>query len=145
MNIKKSTFFISLSIFLLWSCTTKQNRQQENIHRQWMLVSFQNYSKEVLMQHQAELNLSILTEQDGQYSAYMGCNRLMVTGSKMKGNSIHLEVTGATMSYCDGKMELEKKFIQALPQMKKFSIEGHYLTLEDEKGQKMKFVAADWD
>jgi heat shock protein HslJ len=29
--------------------------------------------------------------------------------------------------------------------MSRYKIEGHFLTLSDEKGNTMKFVAADWD
>ncbi len=144
MNFKKTTFLLALSLFLVWSCQVKKNTKS-HYQRQWMLVSFQDYSKDFLMKNKAELNLSQSDPENPQFSAYMGCNQMMVSG-EVKGNSkIKLEVTGVTMQFCEGNMDLERKFIASLPTMSRYKIEGHFLTLSDEKGNTMKFVAADWD
>jgi heat shock protein HslJ len=49
------------------------------------------------------------------------------------------------MMFCEDKMDLESAFGKALPTMNSYKVEGHYLTLSDENGDEMKFVAADWD
>ena len=137
---------LASGLFLLWACQPKQSAMPSNTpyQRQWMLVEFQNYSKDFLMKQQAELNLTENEEKKGKYSAFMGCNQLMVTG-EIGNNRVKLEVMGATMSYCEGKMELEGKFIGELQKMTTYKIEGHYLTLKDAQGNTMKFVAADLD
>jgi heat shock protein HslJ len=45
------------------------------------------------------------------------------------------------MSGYESGNAFQKKF----ETMTKYSIEGHFLTLSDDKGNSMKFVAADWD
>lgn len=42
-------------------------------------------------------------------------------------------------------MELENEFQKKFKTMTKFKVEGHFLTLSDNKGNSMKFVASDWD
>ena len=42
-------------------------------------------------------------------------------------------------------MDLETAFAKVLPTMTNYKVEGHYLTLSNAAGKKMKFVAADWD
>ncbi len=42
-------------------------------------------------------------------------------------------------------MSLETAFQKKIETMTKYSVEGHFLTLSDENGNSMKFVAADWD
>ena len=146
MKIKNTLVLLASGLFLLWACQPKQSAMHNNnlYQRQWMLVEFQNFSKDFLMKQQAELNLTETAEKKGKYTAYMGCNQLMVAG-EIGNNRVKLEVMAATMSYCDGKMELEGKFISELQKMTSYKIEGHYLTLKDAQGNTMKFVAVDWD
>jgi heat shock protein HslJ len=141
MNFKKTVLFAIIG--LLFSCTSQKTKNMNN-QRQWMLISFDKFDKDFLIKNQAELNLSSIPGNKNHYSAFMGCNQLMVSG-ELKSGKVNLEVTGATMQYCEGNMDLEKKFSIALSTMKKYTIEGHFLTLENENGNKMKFVAADWD
>jgi heat shock protein HslJ len=128
-------------LFFLMQLSTAQQPIKPKYQRQWMLISFSGFDKNFLMQQKAELNLD---NHQQQYSAIMGCNQMMVTG-KVKAKSLQLDVTGATMSYCEGNMDLERKFAAALPTMKRYKIQGHFLTLYNSKGEQMKFVAADWD
>ncbi|UOU99236.1 META domain-containing protein [Chryseobacterium daecheongense] len=51
---------------------------------------------------------------------------------------------GSTMMACQN-MVLETAFAKNFDKMTTFSVEGHFLTLSDEEGKVMKFVAADWD
>lgn len=144
MSFKKQVFLPLISLFLLGACMAKsKNNPQYN--RQWMLVQFQNFDKEFLMKNQAELNLTQTPGKGESFSAFMGCNRMMVSGELKGDHKVKLEVTGVTMAYCEGNMALEEKFITELPKMKNYTIEGHFLTLTDDQGNEMKFVAADWD
>ncbi|MBS1573173.1 MAG: META domain-containing protein [Bacteroidetes bacterium] len=133
---------LSIAIFSLFfvGFFYAQKNKTPMYQREWMLISFQDFSKEYLMEQKAELNLS-----QKQFSAFMGCNQLMIQGKFNKNKTLKLEVVGATMSFCEGNMQLEKQFSLALATMKKYKIDGHFLTLYNNKGEKMKFVAADWD
>jgi heat shock protein HslJ len=42
-------------------------------------------------------------------------------------------------------MKLEQDFGELLPTMKNYEVKGHFLTLKNDNGQTMKFVAEDWD
>ena len=52
---------------------------------------------------------------------------------------------GSTMMFCEKSMDLEAAFGKELPLMTNYKVEGHFLTLSNASGMKMKFVAADWD
>ncbi|NIF05702.1 META domain-containing protein [Chryseobacterium sp. Tr-659] len=110
-----------------------------------MLVAFDGFSKDQLVAHKAEMNL---TERivDGkiQASAYMGCNRMSFTTEFKKGGKVKISQGASTMKACQD-MNLETSFQKKIETMTKYTVEGHFLTLSDEQGNSMKFVAADWD
>jgi heat shock protein HslJ len=47
--------------------------------------------------------------------------------------------------YCQDNMILETDFLASITTMNSFSINAHKLTLTDSNGEKMVFVAQDWD
>lgn len=134
------------STFLL-SCMSQKNlsSNEKNLHREWMLVSFQNFSKEKLIDFQAKMNLVPQEKTPNQYSAKMGCNNLFFTMKSTSDNKIEFSQVGSTMMFCQDRMELESAFSKELPSVKSYKFDGHYLTLSDENGNTMKFIAADWD
>lgn len=138
MGVLASTF--------MWGCASQDpnNSIAEELQREWMLVSFQNFPKEKLIDYQAKMNL-IPSENPNQFSAKMGCNNLFFTSKIINGSKIEFSQVGSTMMFCQDKMDLESAFGKALPSMNFYRIEGHYLTLSDQNGDEMKFVAADWD
>jgi len=42
-------------------------------------------------------------------------------------------------------MKLETDFSKAFRNMTNYSVKGHVLTLSDDDGNQMEFIAADWD
>ena len=132
-----------LGLLLLMNCSTK-NTHAENIHREWMLVEFQDFTKEVMVKNKAKLDLS-RQQEPGKFSANMGCNNMFGSVVFNLNGSAKFSEVGSTMMYCKDAMELESAFGKALPKMNRYKVEGHYLTLSDPAGNKMKFVAADWD
>ena len=74
----------------------------------------------------------------------MGCNGMFFTAEFNKGIAKISDV-GSTMMFCDGKMKLEQSFGKDFPTLNQFKIEGHFLTLSNANGEKMKFVETDWD
>ncbi len=74
----------------------------------------------------------------------MGCNSMFFTSAFKKGGKVKISGVGSTLKACQN-MELETAFAQKFDKMTRYSIEGHFLTLSDDSGHSMKFVAADWD
>jgi heat shock protein HslJ len=116
-----------------------------NLQRQWMLVSFEGFSKDQLIASKAEINLTgSIVEGKIQGSAYMGCNQISFTSEFKKDGKMKIYKGASTMKGCQD-MKLETSFQKKLETMTRYSVEGHFLTLSDGKGNTMKFVAADWD
>ena len=115
-----------------------------NIHRKWMLVEYKDFAKPELVKLEANMDLTKINDTPNRYTAKMGCNGMFFT-SEFNDGKAKFSGLGSTMMYCDGRMKLEESFGKTLPTMTQYKIEGHFLTLSNVEGQKMKFVAADWD
>lgn len=77
-------------------------------------------------------------------SAYMGCNRLFFFSEFKNNGKLKISGIGSTMMACPD-MELEDEFSRSFKEMSHYQIEGHFLTLTDNQGHVMKFIASDWD
>ena len=137
-------FAAAIAMLFLANCATK-TKSTENVKRQWMLIEFQNFSKDLMVKNKANLDFTNWTTENPKFSAKMGCNGMFGTASFKENQRVEFSQVGSTMMYCDKNMDLESAFGKALPMMKNYSINGHFLTLSDSEGNKMKFVAADWD
>ncbi|PWW28680.1 META domain-containing protein [Chryseobacterium sp. AG844] len=115
------------------------------LQRQWMLVSFDDFSKDQLIANKAEFNLTANKVKGKiQASSYMGCNRMSFMTEFKTGGKVEISKGVSTMKACQD-MNLEMSFQKKIETMTHYSIEGHFLTLSDDYGNSMKFVAADWD
>jgi len=74
----------------------------------------------------------------------MGCNQMSFVSEFKKGGKVKISNGVSTMKACQD-MNLETSFQKKFETMTKYSVEGHFLTLTDDNGNSMKFVAADWD
>ncbi len=133
-----SLAFLSVLFFTV-SCSSQG--QLPHYNREWMLVEFQEFTKDELVKNKANINLT----QKENGSAKMGCNSMFFSYKIKSNHLIEFSQPGSTMMYCEGNMKLEQDFGKLLPTMKHYEIKGHFLTLKNESGQAMKFVAADWD
>lgn len=142
------SLFSCLSFAALLLCCAPLQAQEntpENIHRKWMLIEYQNFTKEELTQLGAFMDLRAGKVSKNAYSAKMGCNTLRFSGIFKKNGSVHFSGIASTRMYCEGRMKLEELFGKELGQMTSYHIAGHFLTLSDGKGNIMKWVAEDWD
>lgn len=115
------------------------------LQRQWMLIAFDGFTKDQLIANKAEMNLTANKVKGKiQASAYMGCNRMSFSTEFKKGGNVNISKGVSTMKACQD-MNLEMAFQKKIETMTHYSIEGHFLTLSDDHGNSMKFVAADWD
>lgn len=136
-----SAFFI---LNLAVSCSTAKLNNQ-HYQREWMLVSFDGFTKEELVKNKAEINLTAsATEGEIRGTAMMGCNRMFFTSKFKSKNKVEFSGLGSTLMACQ-EMNLETEFTKVFEKMTRYEINGHFLTLYDDKGTQMKFIAADWD
>lgn len=141
--MKKLSILILVSIFT-FSCNCKKNATEtptQNINRVWMLVEFKDYKKDYFVEKKAFLDMTN-TE---RASSKMGCNNLSFSYSIKDGKSIQFSQGIVTRMYCQNNMKLENDFLNEIPTVKNYKVEGHFLTLTSSNGEKMVFVAQDWD
>ncbi|NML69842.1 META domain-containing protein [Chryseobacterium sp. RP-3-3] len=139
-----TSFFAVLLLGAVVSCSSVPEKNP-NLQRQWMLISFGNFSKQELIKNKAEVNLTGAMEKGRiKGGASMGCNNIFFTSEFKSGGKVKISGVGSTLKACQN-MELETAFSQKFDKMTNYSIEGHFLTLSDDNGNSMKFVAADWD
>ena len=137
---------LSLMLLLTVSCKSSDNSMpgMQNLHKKWMLVEYKYFIKEELVKLEANIDLTKNSESPNRYTAKMGCNGMFFSAEFNKGKAKFSGI-GSTMMYCDGRMKLEESFGKDLPTMNQYKIEGHFLTLSNANGDKMKFVETDWD
>lgn len=138
------TGFLAIFALLFLANCTSQMPAPANLNKEWMLVEFQDFSKDLMVSSKANMNLTNIN-QAGKFTANMGCNSMFGTATFNANGTVTFSDVGSTMMYCDKAMDLEAAFGKALPTMTNFKIDGHYLTLSNNTGKMMKFVAADWD
>ena len=142
------SFFMAILVafgFLIIQSCNSNPTVSEHINRQWMLIEFQNFSRELMVKNRANMDLATTKSGPNQYGASMGCNRMFFTAKFNGKGVVKFSDVGSTMMYCDQNMDLESAFAKSLPTITKYKIEGHHLTLTNDKGEIMKFVASDWD
>lgn len=110
-----------------------------------MLVSFKDYSKEELIKNNAKIDLtSPIVNGKIKTSAFIGCNKLSFTSELKKENQLKISEIISTEMACPN-MKLENDFSLNIKTMNHYKVEGHFLTLKNDQGNTMKFIAADWD
>ncbi len=142
INIMKvKVLLVSLFSILFLGISCSSQSQLPHYNRKWMLVEFQGFTKEQLVKNKAYMDLT--NKENG--GAKMGCNGMFFSYKIKNNHQVEFSQIGSTMMYCDGNMKLEQDFGKLLPTMKHYEVKGHFLTLKNDNGQTMKFVAEDWD
>lgn len=124
---------------------TSRTDQDAQLHREWMLVAYGDYSKSDLISKDAKINLTEKTE-NGKIrgTAFMGCNGMFFTSEFKNNGNVKISEIGSNLKACQD-MKLEMDFGKEFKNMTKYSVKGHSLTFTDDHGHTMEFVAADWD
>ncbi|MCE4065131.1 META domain-containing protein [Chryseobacterium gleum] len=136
--------FAVLILGVVLNCSAIPDKNP-SLQRQWMLISLDGFSKDQLIAHKAEMNLTAaIVDGKIQGSAYMGCNQMSFISEFKKGGKVKISKGVSTMKACQD-MDLETSFQKKIETMTRYSVEGHFLTLSDDHDHTMKFVAADWD
>lgn len=136
----QSISFLTIS-FLLFSCISTQKVVEPTLlHREWMLVSYKNYSKGELIKKKASIQLT----DNKQASVFMGCNQMGYSYELAGKNKIVFSQGISTLKACED-MQLENDINTSLPQVISYKIEDHRLSLYTKSNEILQFVAADWD
>lgn len=139
-----SLVFAFFILNLVLSCSAAKSNSP-HYQREWMLVSFDQFTKQELIENKAGINLTgEKTENQVKGSAAMGCNKIFFTTEFKNNGKLKISNLGSTEMACQN-MSLENAFIKKFGNMTHYTIEGHRLTLSDKNGNEMKFIAADWD
>ena len=147
-NLKmKNSLLIFVTVFAFFALTNCQSQVStaQNTNREWMLVEFQDFSKDLMIKNKAKLDLSKTTNSDKQFTANMGCNGMFGQATFKANGTVAFSKMGSTMMFCSENMNLETEFVKILPAITMYKVEGHRLTLSNKNGVTLKFVAADWD
>lgn len=132
------------ALLFLMNCSS-QITNSTNIKREWMLVEFQDFSKDLMIKNKAKLDLSKTTNSDKRFTANMGCNGMFGQAIFKANGTVTFSQMGSTKIFCNENMNLETEFVKILPAITMYKVEGHRLTLNNKNGAILKFVAADWD
>ena len=138
--MKKTSILVL--IIMSFSCNCKKNVTEtptQNINRIWMLVEFKEYKKEYFVEKKAFLDMT----NSENVSANMGCITQNFSYS-IKNNSIKFKEKIRINMKCQ-EMKLDIDFANSIIEMNSFSINAHKLTLTAVNGDKMVFIAQDWD
>jgi heat shock protein HslJ len=76
----------------------------------------------------------VLRPENQRVSGFSGCNRF-TGGYVLAGDSLKFDQVAGTMMACAGDMDIEKRFLAALPQVARWRIEGETLRWLDAGGQ----------
>ena len=121
------------------SCSSNKTTLQPSITRVWMLTEFKSFTKSYLIEKKASLNLSAKDA-----SASMGCNMMSFPFKILDNSTIKFSSGIATQMHCED-MTLEREFSETIIEITSYKLQGQQLILSNKNGDKMVFIAQDWD
>lgn len=135
--------FICFGLFYLLLLFPNFSFQENTSHlkRKWMLIELDGFSKEFLVHQNAYLDLSTSSELK---IIKINCNTVDVKMIVHK-NYLRFKLVGSKTTNCKKNIELKKAFIDFLLKENTYKIQGHFLTIKDNKGNMIKLIAEDWD
>ena len=138
MRILKNLSVIILMIQTFSACKNVEI-PQHLYQRSWKLVEIRGFDKETLIKNNVTLNL----EKNGNIAS-SGCLTKRVKVKWLSRERIKIQGFYDISKDCRVS-NLDQYFMTTLQNVKFYHLDGHSLTLSSKDGQKIKFVAADWD
>ncbi|MDZ4131874.1 MAG: META domain-containing protein, partial [Dethiobacteria bacterium] len=71
---------------------------------------------------------------EGQISGQSACNRYFA-GYTQEGTKLTFDQAGSSNMYCEGLMDFEGDYLQALSEVKSFELKDDIMTLKNESGE----------
>jgi heat shock protein HslJ len=140
MKATCKNLLLFLGILLMTNCKTTKTFP-ENLNRKWMLIELEDFAKNELMRNNANLDLT----NKNHYIAHLGCNEIKMKVEIKNSTRISFSEISRPQKFCENSMKLEESFLSIAPKINQYKVKGHFLSLTTKQGEKIKFVAADWD
>lgn len=137
-------FIPLLSLVLFFTACTSQKVADHQLKRDWMLVEMKDFSKEVLVKNKAQMSVKESSGKAFEAFATVGCNQLRYELISTEKGKFKVVEKLRTERACDA-MDLEVAFSKQFYGIMSYTVEGHFLTIRNQKGETMKFIASDWD
>ncbi len=102
-----------------------QTRTLEN--QAWILTQLGDQTLDSKMRQVPYIEL---LAKDKRVAGSGGCNRIM-GGYQLAGDTLKFDKMAGTMMFCEGVMDNEQRFLKALSEVQRWSIEGDTLLLQD--------------
>ena len=127
--------------FIILSCSS-QKRLDPKLKRDWKLIEFSNFNKQLLMQYNVGMDLA-----QKHTVVYAGCKTQQISFVVKSEKEVKIWVNPNPVESCSEEINgnLRLRLNGFLKGTKEYIVEGHFLTLYNSDGSKIKFVAADWD
>jgi heat shock protein HslJ len=127
-------------IYIIACNTVKNDDKHQDLKRVWMLTEFGQFDKIELIKKETYLDLT----QPQNAASKMGCNQLSFPYTIKNDKEIGFADGFATKMYCQD-MQLENQFTKKITEVNQYAVEGQKLILTTKNGEKIVFVAQDWD
>jgi len=121
-----TSVLILLSALVFFSCDNSEKEDKSDIYGKWEATEFMSVES-VSYSKDNGFNPLIEFKNDGTYLIKLDVNGCFGDFTLSNGNSISISASGCTKMCCDS--QFSQKFIQMLPQVKTFEIEGSNLQL----------------
>jgi heat shock protein HslJ len=124
----KYTFllFIPLALFFLTACGGSSNQIPDLDGTEWSLTEMNG---EVIPED-VEITIAF---SEGQVSGQAACNRYFA-GYTQEGTTLAFDQAGSSKMYCEGLMDYEADYLQALSEVRSFELSGDTLKMLDQSG-----------
>lgn len=128
MNNKYPALLLTLLVlFFLTACGGSGGEATDLDGTEWNLVEMNGEA----IPEDVEITIAF---SEGQISGQSACNRYFA-GYTQEGTTLTLEPAGNSNMYCDGLMDFEADYLQALSEVKSFDVNSDTLTLKNESGE----------
>ncbi len=126
--MKFKFLLVNLLAFILLTLNFTLPQRIDPLKRKWMLVSFNEFSKEYLIQQNAYLDLS---SQNNLFEANFGCHKTILKVKRKKNKSLRLYKINSKTNSCTQGKNLETAFLHFISNEIKY--EGAFFDLKKQK------------
>lgn len=127
MSIKYPALFLTmLALFFLAGCGGPGGGVSDLDGTEWRLSEINGEA----LPGEVDINI---TFSEGQVSGQSACNRYF-TGYAQDGSKLSMGQAGSSKMYCEGLMDYEADYLQALAEVESFELSGDSLKLLDQAG-----------
>jgi heat shock protein HslJ len=125
MTAKYPVFLLTLlALFLLTACGGPGDQIADLDGTEWGLIEMNGEA----IPEDVEITIAF---SEGQVSGQSACNRYFA-GYTQEGTTLTFDQAGSSNMYCEGLMDYEADYLQALSEVKSFDLSGDTLTMKNQ-------------